>query len=172
MKKKVFIAKKYITISIIVGVGMYIIEYGNFDILDIKSNIFIAICNIGENIFEIFIFIIRQIKNMKLHIIIGPIRKPRIKLLKTKYIFSVLNCIMLIGKTINCADIVTDNMSIILFDFIIFSKKFFEINFWNKTIPIVPPNENWKLKSNIVYGFWINIINADIDIFVKISLFL
>ena len=159
-------------ISKIPGVAKYICEYGNFDIFDIKIMNFIHICNGNEIIFANFIFTIRHIKNIKLHAITGPIINPIIKLLKTKYMFNVLNWNILIGSITICADIVTDKISIIFFDLKIFSKNLFEINFWNKIIPIVPPNENWKLKSNIEYGFFINIISDDIAIFVKMSLFL
>ena len=172
MNMKICIDKKYIIIWIKFGVGKYILEYGNFAICDVKISAFIAICNIIENICAVFTLIIKVIKNINPHAITGPIINPIIKLVNIKYMFNLLNCIILIGNIIICADMVTDIISIIFFDFMIFSKKFFEINFWNKIIPIVPPYENWKLKSNIVYGFFNSIIKADIAIFVNISLFL
>ena len=61
------------------------------DIFDIKIMNFIHICNGNEIIFANFIFTIRHIKNIKLHAITGPIINPIIKLLKTKYMFNVLN---------------------------------------------------------------------------------
>ena len=69
------------------------------------------------------------IKNIKQKIIIGPIINPIITLLRIKYTFTILKCTKLIGNITNCAEIVTDKISTILFEFITFSKKFFEIKF-------------------------------------------
>ncbi len=101
------------------------IEYGNFAICDFKISAFIAICNIIENICTVFTLIIKVIKNINPHAITGPIINPIIKLVNIKYMFNLLNCIILIGNIIICADMVTDIISIIFFDFMILSKKFF-----------------------------------------------
>lgn len=82
----------------------------------------------------------------------------------------LLKFIVIIGKTIICADIVTDNISAI-FLFMYFDKNF-EIGWFKYTIPNVPKYDNCTPKSLIENGFSNNIIKYDNEIEVKISSFL
>ena len=71
----------------------------------------------------------------------GPAK--RLEIQKVKDI--VLNWKAIIGIIAKFAEIVTESISIIFGNiFTIFPFIHLEILFWNKTIPIVPPYDNWK----------------------------